>query len=255
MCAMCVWGQALVLGPNINLPMDRPTRRRRTALAQKAQSLRGNAKPVDRALIEALAAALRRSRARRSQGARQARTPMRWRRSSRDYPGRRRRAGDVRRSADGPHAVGLTGRPTASRTRITPKIVGAIETRAQAQSATHRRDPLLHPRGRSVRRPRARRGATPTRSATRAGLGPPRAHARAHLHPHRPLQRCDARRTSRASTADKDFLAVCKGSNGMYPLGYVPHNWHFATLSAGLHGLAHAGAGSRRGADRAARAT
>jgi len=40
----------------------------------------------------------------------------------------------------------------------------------------------------------------------------------------------------RASTADKDFLAVCKGSNGMYPLGYVPHNWHFATLSAGLMG-------------------
>jgi predicted Zn-dependent protease len=40
----------------------------------------------------------------------------------------------------------------------------------------------------------------------------------------------------KASTADKDFLAVCKGSNGMYPLGYVPHNWHFATLSAGLMG-------------------
>jgi len=40
----------------------------------------------------------------------------------------------------------------------------------------------------------------------------------------------------RASTADKDFLAVCKGSNGMYPLGYVPHNWHFAVLSAGLMG-------------------
>jgi tetratricopeptide (TPR) repeat protein len=40
----------------------------------------------------------------------------------------------------------------------------------------------------------------------------------------------------RASTADKDFLAVCRGTNGMYPLGYVPHNWHFATLSAGLMG-------------------
>ena len=39
-----------------------------------------------------------------------------------------------------------------------------------------------------------------------------------------------------ATTADKNFLAVCHGSNGMYPLGYVPHNWHFATMSAGLTG-------------------
>jgi tetratricopeptide (TPR) repeat protein len=39
-----------------------------------------------------------------------------------------------------------------------------------------------------------------------------------------------------ASTADKDFLAVCRGSNGVYPLGYVPHNWHFAAMTAALHG-------------------
>ncbi|HEX7989073.1 MAG TPA: hypothetical protein VF513_02850, partial [Stenotrophomonas sp.] len=39
-----------------------------------------------------------------------------------------------------------------------------------------------------------------------------------------------------ATTADKDFLAVCRGSNGVYPLGYVPHNWHFATMTTGLTG-------------------
>ena len=39
-----------------------------------------------------------------------------------------------------------------------------------------------------------------------------------------------------ATTADAAFLAVCGGSNGMYPLGYVPHNWHFATMTASLHG-------------------
>ena len=39
-----------------------------------------------------------------------------------------------------------------------------------------------------------------------------------------------------AATADKAFLAVCHGSNGVYPLGYVPHNWHFATMTAGLTG-------------------
>jgi len=39
-----------------------------------------------------------------------------------------------------------------------------------------------------------------------------------------------------ATTADKAFLSFCRGSNGMYPLGYVPHNWHFATMTAGLTG-------------------
>ncbi len=39
-----------------------------------------------------------------------------------------------------------------------------------------------------------------------------------------------------ATSADKTFLAFCHGSNGVYPIGYVPHNWHFATMSAGLTG-------------------
>ena len=35
-CAICVWGQALVLGPNINLPMDPASAKDATALAQRA---------------------------------------------------------------------------------------------------------------------------------------------------------------------------------------------------------------------------
>ncbi len=55
-CAMCVWGQALVLGPNINLPMDAALAKDATALAARAASLTGAAKPADRALIQALQA-------------------------------------------------------------------------------------------------------------------------------------------------------------------------------------------------------
>jgi hypothetical protein len=54
-CAICVWGQALVLGPNINLPMAPELASQATALARKAQALAGHARPVDRALIDALA--------------------------------------------------------------------------------------------------------------------------------------------------------------------------------------------------------
>jgi tetratricopeptide (TPR) repeat protein len=62
-----------------------------------------------------------------------------------------------------------------------------------------------------------------------------------------------------ATSADQAFLAVCHGSNGVYPLGYVPHNWHFATMSASLTGsrtlaLRAAEEGARR-VDRQAMAT
>ena len=36
-CAMCVWGQALVLGPNINLPMPPELAADATLLATRAQ--------------------------------------------------------------------------------------------------------------------------------------------------------------------------------------------------------------------------
>jgi len=53
-CAMCLWGQALVLGPNINLPMDPLLAAQATDLATRAVGLSANARPADRALIEAL---------------------------------------------------------------------------------------------------------------------------------------------------------------------------------------------------------
>lgn len=54
-CAMCAWGQALVLGPNINAAMDEELAADATALADRALRLRGNARPADRELIDALA--------------------------------------------------------------------------------------------------------------------------------------------------------------------------------------------------------
>mgnify|MGYP006192946013 CR=1 FL=1 len=55
-CAMCVWGQALVLGPNINLPMDAALAPEATRLARRAKALSGSARPADHALIDALVA-------------------------------------------------------------------------------------------------------------------------------------------------------------------------------------------------------
>jgi tetratricopeptide (TPR) repeat protein len=54
-CAMCYWGEALVLGPNINLPMDAKAVAPAVAASDKAVSLMGRASPRERALIKALA--------------------------------------------------------------------------------------------------------------------------------------------------------------------------------------------------------
>jgi tetratricopeptide (TPR) repeat protein len=54
-CAMCFWGEALVLGPNINLPMQEDAVAPAHAAAQKAKALAGNASPREQALIGALA--------------------------------------------------------------------------------------------------------------------------------------------------------------------------------------------------------
>jgi tetratricopeptide (TPR) repeat protein len=55
-CAMCFLGEALVLGPNINVPMDPEANAPAIAALKKAQSLAGGASEKEKALIEAVAA-------------------------------------------------------------------------------------------------------------------------------------------------------------------------------------------------------
>ncbi len=55
-CAMCWWGIALALGPNINAPMDEESGARAYEAIGRAKQRAGSVTPVERALIEALAA-------------------------------------------------------------------------------------------------------------------------------------------------------------------------------------------------------
>ncbi|GGO10232.1 hypothetical protein GCM10007972_12730 [Iodidimonas muriae] len=53
-CAMCFWGEALVLGPNINAPMGEDARVPALKALAMAKANIGNALPLEKALIEAL---------------------------------------------------------------------------------------------------------------------------------------------------------------------------------------------------------
>jgi tetratricopeptide (TPR) repeat protein len=54
-CAICFWGTALALGPNINLPMDSASGVAAYAALQQALAVRARATPIEGALIDALA--------------------------------------------------------------------------------------------------------------------------------------------------------------------------------------------------------
>lgn len=53
-CAMCWWGEAVALGPNINAPMDARDRGAALAALDRALLLKAGASPMERALIDAL---------------------------------------------------------------------------------------------------------------------------------------------------------------------------------------------------------
>jgi len=55
-CAMCFWGEALVLGPNINLPMPEEAVAPAFAAMQKARTLAAKASLREQVLITALSA-------------------------------------------------------------------------------------------------------------------------------------------------------------------------------------------------------
>jgi len=53
-CALCWWGEAVALGPNINVPMDDRDRGAALAAMKRAQALKSGASPLEQALIEAM---------------------------------------------------------------------------------------------------------------------------------------------------------------------------------------------------------
>jgi len=232
-CAMCAWGQALVLGPNINLPMDPALAKDAHALATHAAQLADTARPVDRALIRAL----------------QLRyvDPAPKDRSSLDHAYADAMASVVEQFPDDDDAATLYAEalmdlsPWAywekdgAPAQFTPRLLAQLE-RVLARNPRH--IGAMHYYIHATEASPEPQRAEPYADAL-AALAPGSGHL-VHMPAHTYIRLGryhDATLTNfAASTADKDFLAVCRGSNGVYPLGYVPHNWHFATMTTGLTG-------------------
>lgn len=232
-CAICVWGQALVLGPNINLPMDPSLAKEAAALAKRALALAANARPADRALIEALAL-------RYADPAPDDRKPLdaAYAEAMADvaarFPG-----DDDAATLYAEALMDLTPwsywTAEGQQTEHTPRILGELE-RVLARNPRH--IGAMHYYIHATEASPAPERAIPYADAL-ATLAPGSGHL-VHMPAHtyiRVGRYNDATLTNfAATTADATFLSFCHGSNGVYPLGYVPHNWHFASMTAGLTG-------------------
>ncbi|WP_246373151.1 hypothetical protein [Marilutibacter spongiae] len=232
-CAMCAWGQALVLGPNINMPMDPAQAAEAKRLADAALALKPHATDADRALIDALAT-------RYADPAPEDRASL-----DRAYADamadayRRFPADDDIATLYGEALMDLSpwayweagGAPGANTTAILDAFEAVLARNPAHIGAAHY---YIHAVEASPDPARAERHAD--RLATLAPGSGHLVHMPAHVYI-RVGRYHDATLSNFAATsADEAFLSVCRGSNGVYPLGYVPHNWHFATLTAGLHG-------------------
>lgn len=232
-CAMCVWGQALVLGPNINLAMDPALAKDAAALADRAADLAEGARPADRALIQAL-------QARYADPALEDRQPL-----DRAYADAMARV--VAQFPEDDDAATLYAEALMNLSpwayweadgtpaEFTPRILAELE-RVLARNPRH--IGAMHYYIHATEASPEPQRAEPYADAL-AALAPGSGHL-VHMPAHtyiRVGRYHDATLTNlAATTADKDFLAVCRGSNGVYPLGYVPHNWHFATMTTSLTG-------------------
>lgn len=221
-CAMGYWGHALVLGPNINAPMDAAAEPQAYELIRKAMELRGSVSPRERDYIEALA--------RRYSGKPEDRAA-----NDRAYAGAMRAL--AKKYPDDLEAATLFAealmdlRPWDYWTRDgvpydgTGEIVAALE-RVMAANPDH--PGALH-LWIHVMEPTAEPGRAEQAADRLLPLMPAAGHM-VHMPSHiyiRVGRYADAVRSNElASLADEDYITQCR-VQGFYPVSYYPHNVHF----------------------------
>ncbi len=254
--AVAYWGQALVLGPNINAVMEPNEEPHAYELIQKAQSLKGRATPRERALIDALAKRYSGSADHRSANDEAYADAMRA--VHKQFPADLDIAMLYVESMMDLRPWGYwmpDGRPTKAR-----RSGGAHRGRAAPQSQAPRRElhMLIHLVEATTTPERAEKAAD-----TLMPLMPAAGHM-VHMASHiyqRVGRYADAMKSNQlAIAADEDYITQCR-AQGLYPMAYYPHNIHFlwfaatadaqsaAAIDAGQEG---GGEDSRHGAGRAA---
>jgi tetratricopeptide (TPR) repeat protein len=233
-CAMCFWGEALVLGPNINLPMQEDALAPAYAAAEKAKVLAGNASPREQALINALAV-------RYGSDPKAARPPF-------DAAYASEMAKVAKQFPDDDEIATLYAEavmdlspwnywkpgghePNPQSVPIVPTLERVLARNPTHPGAIHY---YIHAVEASDRPKRAEPYADRLRGAI-PGAGH-LVHMPSHIY-YRVGRYLDALKDNKTAVdVDEKYLNDAKAPMGVYRLGYYPHNVHFVMASAQLAG-------------------
>ncbi len=229
-CAMAWWGQALVLGPNINAPMTPDDEPKALEMAQKALALKSKATPREQAYIDAVG--------RRYTGKADDRAAAN--RAYADAMGAL-----VKRFPDDLDAATMYAeslmdlRPwnywmrDGSPYPETPDIVSTLE-RVIAKNPNHPGANHLYIHTMEAYRPEMAEAAADRLLKLMPGAGH-MVHMPSHIY-QRVGRYADAVASNEAAAlADEDYITQCR-AQGLYPMAYYPHNVHFLWFAATAEG-------------------
>ena len=230
-CAMAYWGQALVLGPNINVPMSPEDEPKARELAQKALTLKPKASPRERAYIDALA--------RRYSGKAEDRKAR-----DQDYADAMRDLHRLYRDdldAATMYAEALMdlrpwgywmpdGRPYPGTPDAVATLEAVLQRHPRHPGANHYYIHLLEP----TKNPERAEAAADRLLKLMPGAGH-MVHMPSHIFQRVGRYADAAASNEQAVLADEDYIAQCR-AQGIYPLGYYPHNIHFLWWASSMEG-------------------
>ncbi len=232
-CAMCYWGEALALGPNINLPMDAAANEPAMAAVARAQALKSRASPREQALIDALA-----KRYSSDPQAERAALDAAYADAMGKVHRRYRSDQDIAVlyaeslmdlspwdywDAGGTKPKGRTAELVATLERVlkaNPNHPGAIHYyihTVEASTDPQRAEPYAERLGRLV-----------------PGAGH-LVHMPAHIY-YRVGRYQDSLAANKQAVAVDEAYIAAQNPQGVYPQGYYPHNVHFVMVSAQMAG-------------------
>ena len=229
-CAMAYWGQALVLGPNINAPMDPTTETQARALIEKAISMKNHVSERERAYIDALTV-------------RYTGNPEDRAAADQAYAGAMRLVHE--QYPDDLDAATLyaeammdlrpwnywmpDGRPHPGTEQISKVLDSVAERNPLHPGALHLSIHLYEEHN-----PQKAEGAA-DRLLTLAPAAGHLVHMPGHIYQRVGRYADVIKANQMAILADEDYISQCR-AQGIYPLGYYPHNIHFLWFGATMAG-------------------
>ena len=230
-CAMAYWGQALVLGPNINVPMTPEDEPKALELAQKAVTLKAKATPRERAYIDAVAQ--RYSGKKEDRAARDRAYADAMRDVARRFP--------LDLDAATMYAEALMdlrpwsywsrdGRPYPGTTEIVSTLEKVLAKNPNHPGANHYYIHAVE----ATKSPERAEAAADRLLKLMPGAGH-MVHMPSHIY-QRVGRYADAAASNEAAVkADEDYISQCR-AQGIYPMAYYPHNIHFLWFAATAEG-------------------